>query len=154
MTMQGSPIITHDLLPIHRSSFNVQAQIALDKPAATRQLGSRETIDENGDKFVNHYIAVKYFCVRVKNRQNIDKAAEKLINIINLHAELGHIERFLIPLSYIQLSELIPDGNIQLGEDYVIYSFPYFTYDGAAAVDNAKYDISCNEGTVPNVTDF
>ena len=120
---------TTDLYQTYKHLFNDRAQWLTELPKALDAIG------------------VEYIAFRV-SEQNIPKAVIQLIDMINTHAALGHIVRFLTPLAHIQLSD---NGyyNVPAEKEYVVYSFPAFTPEGSIAVKAANYSFRCEEGTVP-----
>lgn len=146
-TYQGPAFDTTDLYPTYKHLLNEKAREALSNKEATQQIYQRR-VQLDPDNYVMVVDICRYFTVQFEGARNIPKAVEKLIPIINKHAD--HIVRPLIRLGLIKLSQI----DLSPSDRYVIFSFLVFTPEGQAALDEAKYDVESQEGGISNLTIF
>jgi hypothetical protein len=146
-TYQGPAFDTTDLYPTYKHLLNEKAREALSNKEATQQIYQRR-VQLDPDNYVMVVDICRYFTVQFEGARNIPKAVEKLIPIINKHAD--HIVRPLIRLGLIKLGQI----DLSPSDRYVIFSFLVFTPEGQAALDEAKYDVESQEGGISNLTIF
>jgi hypothetical protein len=145
--VQGPAYDVTDLYPTYKHLFNENAQEALSKKEATQQIYQRK-VQLDPDNYVMVVDVCRYFTVQFEGKYNTRKAVEKLVAIINKHAD--HIVRPLTRLGLIKLSQI----DLSSSDRYVVFSFLVFNPEGQKALDEAKYDVESQEGTITDLTVF
>lgn len=123
--IEGPSIIVHNIYDDYKHLFNKQAQEAADKEKPSKLLDGQQ-----------------YFAWMVKDKKDIPKAVQELVNTINYYAEKGYVTKFLIPLSYLEL----PFGDLPL--NFAVFSWPVFTKEGFDEVEVDKPNCLCKEGEI------
>jgi len=95
----------------------------------------------------NEYVRVRcktiFFSYHVRKEENMDKACEKLISVINDLVDRGFVYGFLAPLGKIRLfSENLTDLP------HAVFIFPHLTKKGAKYVKANKPESFTEEGCV------
>jgi hypothetical protein len=146
-TIQGPTYEVTDLYSTYKHLLNEKAQEALSKKEACQQIYQRK-VQIDPINFVMVVDVCRYFSVQFEGKHNTHKAVEKITAVINKHAD--HIVRPFNKLGLIKLSQ----ADLSSSDRYVVFSFLIFTPEGQAALDEAKYDVESQEGTLSELTIF